>query len=214
MLVGANPITSFEDGTTEAMITSNLYEDIVRADLSSCRWRFAVKQAVLNRLVDAPTGRWDAAYQLPSDLLIVNAVTIADKAVDYDVYGDYIYVDAGEDETLVIDYTYRAEESDWPPHFVLLVEYHMASILAASLARDAGLADLMNSQYSIQNLRARNIDAQQQTTRRLTVNRFLEGTGRRSTRGSRRARLCRPTALKKQTFKLANWTRTFIRVPI
>ena len=188
MLVGANPITSFEDGTTEAMITSNLYEDIARADLSSCRWRFAVKQAVLNRLVTAPTGRWDAAYQLPSDLLIVNAVTIADKAVDYDVYGDKIYVNAGEDETLIIDYTFRADEVDWPPHFVLLVEYHMASILAASLARDPGLAELMNNQYSVQNLRARNIDAQQQTTRKLTVNRFLEGTGRRSTRGSRRAR--------------------------
>ena len=188
MLVGANPITSFEDGTTEAMITSNLYEDIVRGDLSSYRWRFAIKQAVLNRLVDAPTGRWDAAYQLPSDFLIVNAVTIADKAVDYDIYGDNIYVDAGTDETLVIDYTFRPDEADWPPHFVLLVEYHMANILAASLARDPGLAGLMGDQYSVQNLRARNIDSQQQTTRRMTVNRFLEGTGRRSTRGSRRTR--------------------------
>jgi hypothetical protein len=188
VLVGANPITSFEDGTTEATITSNLYEDVVRADLSSYRWRFATKQAVLNRLADAPTSRWDAAYQLPSDVLTVNAVTVADKAIDYDIYGDDVYANAGVDESLVIDYVYRPDESEWPPHFVLMVQYHMASILAGSLARDSGLAKLMADQHQVQNIRARSIDSQQQTTRRLTVNRFLEGSGRRSTRGSRRER--------------------------
>ena len=34
ILIGAEPITSFGDGTTESLITSNLYEDIAQTAIS------------------------------------------------------------------------------------------------------------------------------------------------------------------------------------
>ena len=40
ILIGAEPITSFGDGTTESLDTSNLYEDIVRKALVNALWRF------------------------------------------------------------------------------------------------------------------------------------------------------------------------------
>ena len=55
ILVGAEPITSFVDDTSEALIAGNMYEDIARTNLTSTRWRFATNQAILNRLSDAPT---------------------------------------------------------------------------------------------------------------------------------------------------------------
>ena len=46
ILVGAEPITSFGDGTTESLITSNLYEDVAQTALVNARWRFSTNQAV------------------------------------------------------------------------------------------------------------------------------------------------------------------------
>ena len=71
VLIGAEPITSFDSGSNEAVVASNMYEDVIRASLSSARWRFATEQAVLNQLSDVPTGRFAIAHQLPSDTIIV-----------------------------------------------------------------------------------------------------------------------------------------------
>ena len=58
VLIGAEPITSFESSSTEALVASNMYEDVVRSSLCVARWRFATEQAVLNQLTDTPTGRF------------------------------------------------------------------------------------------------------------------------------------------------------------
>ncbi len=41
ILIGADPITSFDDNTNEALVASNMYEDIARASLVNSRWRFS-----------------------------------------------------------------------------------------------------------------------------------------------------------------------------
>ena len=51
ILIGAEPITSFSDNTTEALVASNMYEDVARSSLTNCRWRFATDQAQLARLM-------------------------------------------------------------------------------------------------------------------------------------------------------------------
>ena len=178
ILIGAEPITSFGDGTTESLITSNLYEDIARTALVNARWRFATNQAVLNLLSDAPTGRYDKAYQLPEDTLMVHAVTVNDALIDYQIYGNMIYADTNEADTVVVDYTFRANEVDWASYFSLAVEYALAVPLSFSLARDASLVNLMQQQATALMAKARSIDSQQQTTRKLVTSRFI--TNRRS----------------------------------
>tara|TARA_R110002050_G_scaffold218826_1_gene354785 strand:- start:1099 stop:1689 length:591 start_codon:yes stop_codon:yes gene_type:complete len=173
ILIGAEPITSFEDDTTEALICGNMYEDIARANLVSTRWRFASNQAVLARLSDAPTGRFDAAYQLPSDLLFTHAVTLNGHSIEYTIYGSKIFCDASSQDELILDYTFRAEEVNWPSYFSITVEYAMAIVLSTALARDQSLAQLMQFQYNQLTAKARSIDSQQQTTRKLTTSRFL-----------------------------------------
>lgn len=177
ILIGAEPITSFEDDTSEALIAGNMYEDIARTNLTSTRWRFATNQSVLNRLTDAPTGRFNSAYQLP-DHLFVHAITVNDFAIEYNIYGDKAFCDASENDILIADFTFRANEVGWPSYFSVCVEYAMAVVFATALIRDASLSSLMQSQYVQLLAKARSTDSQQQTTRKITTSRFI--TNRRS----------------------------------
>jgi len=173
VLIGANPITSFDSSSTEALVASNLYEDTIRASLSMARWRFATEQAVLNQLSDTPTGRFDIAHQLPSDLLILHAVTVNDNRIEYTVYGDKVFSNSTSQDSLIADYTFRADEINFPSYFTLAVEYSLASMFATSIARDDGLMKIMEEKARILMAQARNLDSQQQTTRKHTTSRFI-----------------------------------------
>ena len=173
ILIGANPISSFAEGTVEADIAEAMYEDIARSALTNTRWRFATNQFQLNRLVNAPTGSFDAAYQLPSDCLMVNAVTVDEMPLIYTIYGDMIYCDASENDVVVADYIFRAEEVNWPSYFTVAVEYSMAAVMALSVARDGQLAQLMEQKAAMLMSQARRLDSQQQTTRKLNTSKFI-----------------------------------------
>tara|TARA_B100000212_G_scaffold337257_1_gene311805 strand:+ start:2466 stop:3059 length:594 start_codon:yes stop_codon:yes gene_type:complete len=178
ILIGAEPITSFEDGTTEALVSVNMYEDVVRTSLVNTRWRFATNQAILNLLTAAPTGRYDRAYQLPSGYLMVHTATVEDNIIDYQIYGDKLFADTSSSDTVILDYTFRANELEFPSYFTIAVEYALAMVFATSIARDASLAALMEKQATNAMAKARSLDSQQQTTRKLVTSRFI--TNRRS----------------------------------
>ena len=181
IMIGAQPITSFDDGTTEATVAANLYEDTVRDLLSRHRWRFATGQAQLSRLTASPDARWDAAYQLPADMLVLHGVTITDDNIAYDRYQDMVYCNATAEDLVFADYTFRATEDLWPPYFTTGVQYQLASIFAYSVAAQEGLADLFEKRALRHMTMARTIDSQSQTTRRLNVQRFNQV--RTTTRG-------------------------------
>lgn len=173
MLIGGDPIQSFTDGTTESDIADAVYEDIVRAALTSSRWRFATKQFQLNRLADTPIGRWDSTYQLPSDSLMINAITVQDLPIEYNIYEDKVYNNANATDEVIADYIYRANESTWAPYFTLGVQFSVASVFAVSLARDASLSAAMDQQANVQLIKARRLDSQAQTTKKLNTKRFI-----------------------------------------
>tara|TARA_Y100001937_G_scaffold103551_1_gene142806 strand:+ start:604 stop:1191 length:588 start_codon:yes stop_codon:yes gene_type:complete len=178
VLIGAEPITSFDSGSNEAVVASNMYEDVIRASLSSARWRFATEQAVLNQLTDTPTGRFAIAHQLPADTIIVHTITVNDNLVDFTVYGDKVFSQQTSSDTLIADFTFRANENTFPSYFTLAVEYSLASIFATSIARDDRLMNMIETKAQQLMAKAKNLDAQQQTTRRLSTRRFI--TDRRS----------------------------------
>ena len=173
ILMGGSPISSFADGTAEADVCDAMYEDVARTALTNTRWGFATDQSVMSRLASAPTSRWDAAYQLPSDTLTVSAVTVSDSPIQFDTYGDKIYTNASDTETVVVDYIFRATEATWPSYFTVAVEYTMASLLAVSVARDASLSQLLEQKATFLMMQARNRDSQRQTTQKLNTSRFI-----------------------------------------
>ena len=178
VLIGAEPITAFGSSSTESLVATNMYEDTVRATLSSARWRFASEQAVLAAVGSDPTGRFDKAHQLPTNVLVLHAITVNDNLVNYTVYGDKVFSNVTASDTVVADFTFRQVESEFPSYFSLALEYSLATIFATAIARSATLAKLMNEQSTLLMAKARNLDAQQQTTRKLATSRFI--TDRRS----------------------------------
>ena len=183
VMIGAQPITSFTDGSTEALVANNVYEDITKASLTRHRWRFASTQATLSLLTNSPTGRYDYAYQMPTspEVLQIISITVNDYVIPYSRYQDFIYVNSyGSSSSLVMDYIYRVDESYFPPHFVLALEYELASVFAGSVARDSAMIKQFKELAERQFLIAKNIDSAETTSKVLDTNRFINL--RRSTR--------------------------------
>ena len=161
IFIGAKAISSFSDDSTEAVVTNNIYEEIVESSLTRHRWRFATGQKQLSLLTDAPTGRYSYAYQLPADpaVLQIIAVTVNDYNINYNRYEDKIYVnDYGSNNTVIMDYIFRQDESKFPPYFRLALEFQLASIYAGSIARDSGMIKEYSERAERQYLIAKNID--------------------------------------------------------
>ncbi len=178
ILIGAEPITSFTDSSTEATVANAIYEDMVRTTLCSSRWRFSTNQAQLNLLTAAPSGRYDRAHQLPTDMLMLHAVTVSDAIIEYNVYGDKVFSNSTANDILIADYTFRALEQDFPSYFAVALQFALASAFALSIARDEQLSTILESKGGQLLQQAKTLDSQQQTTRKLVTSRFI--TERRS----------------------------------
>lgn len=182
--IGAQPISSFDDGSTEALVASNIYENILQSTLCRHRWRFATEQQQLSLLAAAPTGRYEYAYQLPTspDLLQLNTITVADVPIEYGRYGDKIFVNGYDSQSaLIADYIFRQDESEFPAYFKDALELKLASRFAGSVARDAAMIKQFSAEAEQQMLIAKNIDSQEVTNKKLSTKRFI--TNRLTTRG-------------------------------
>jgi hypothetical protein len=173
ILIGAEPITSFTSTSTEATVANNIYEDVVQAALCASRWRFATNQAELNMLTETPTGRFERAYQLPSDLVMLHALTVNDNVIEYNIYGSKVYTDTSSADSVVADYTYRVGEEYFPSYFTVAVQHALAAMFAVSIARDDQLASLFENKAARTMQQAKTLDSQQQTTRKLVTSRFI-----------------------------------------
>ena len=175
IMVGASPISSFSDGSTEALVASNVYEDIVEASLCRSRWRFATTQKQISLLTSAPTGRYDYAYQMPTDpaVLQINTITVNDNIIPYERYQNYIYVNGyGSSNELIMDYIYRVDESYFPAHFKLALEYQLASVFAGSVARDNDMIKSFIELADRQFLTAKHIDSVERTNAKFDLSRY------------------------------------------
>ena len=182
-MIGAQPISSFTDGSTEALVANNIYNDIAEASLTRHRWRFATTQSTLSLLTNTPTGRYDYAYQMPTspEVLQIISITVNDYVIPYSRYQNYIYVNSyGSTSSLVMDYIYKVDEAYFPPHFRLALEYELASVFAGSVARDSSMIKQFKELSERQFLVAKNIDSAETTSKVLDTTRFINL--RRSTR--------------------------------
>ncbi len=158
ILLGADSISSFEDGSTGAVIASALYQSTFEAMLTTYTWRFASKKAQLARLSAAPLNDYQYQYQLPSDLLYLQKPI---TTRDYEIYEDKMFSDATVEE---VDYTFKVNESKLPPYFVKSLEFLLASQFAISVTSDKELAKLYYGMYQDQLSKAKFADSSQRPT--------------------------------------------------
>ena len=173
VLIGEKPITSFTDGTTPAIASENLYEATVQDLLGNYPWRFATAQAQLTRLANAPATEWDAAYQLPNDLLSVETVMVQDRVIDFDRFEDRLFCNATENDAVILEGTYRVAEQFWPPYFLSYLRFVLASKFAFSVAAQTETAQMFDQKAMREGAIARNRDAMARTAPKFQTDRFL-----------------------------------------
>lgn len=133
ILLGAKPISSFNDGTDEANACDRLYPDVRDSSLMMYPWSFAYKKVKLARLVTTPTTEWEYEYQLPGDRLgnpraVFKSSSVGERPIkEWEILGDKLMSD--EDE-IYVDYPYQTPEYAMPQYFVQLLKYQMAWHLA------------------------------------------------------------------------------------
>jgi hypothetical protein len=133
ILLGAKPISSFNDGTDEANTSDRLYPNVRDMTLSMYPWSFSYKKQKLARLVGTPVNEWRYQYQMPGDRLAVPRAVFRSTSIgarpfkDWEILGDQLYTN---EETIVIDYPYQTPEFAMPQYFVQLLKYMMAWHLA------------------------------------------------------------------------------------
>lgn len=179
VLAGLNPISGFNNTNDEEKASEELYPGIRDQCLTLYSWRFSIKESQLDRLADTPVGgRWEAIYDLPSDLMVLRAVTISGNRIPYDRFATKnIYTNTSADDVVVGEYIYKVSENLWPAYFTRYVELKLAAALAASITFQADIASLFENLAARQFVDAKHMDAQSQTVgyerTRAPTSRFL-----------------------------------------
>lgn len=170
---GIAAIASFTAGTAESDVAGREYEQVVREKLGAHRWRFAMELKSLGvKLADTPATKWDYAYQIPADCLVIHGCYRNDLRIDFGVYGDKLFCD--EDADVVLEYVFRQTEASFPPYFSEALVMELAGLFAAALNRDTALAqNYLGEARQVLWPRARLLDSQSQTAPALSGQRIV-----------------------------------------
>lgn len=133
LMLGAKPISSFDEGTDEASVANRLYPDIKDQALLMYPWSFSYKKTSIAKLISTPVNEYRYEYQLPGDRLTspraiydTNATNIQPRK-EYRILGDKLLTNY---EQVFIDYQYSVPEFEMPSYFVQLLKYMMTWHLA------------------------------------------------------------------------------------
>jgi hypothetical protein len=129
LMLGANSISSFNEGTDAANISDRLYPDLKNQSLLVYPWSFSFKKIKLSKLITTPTTEYRYEYQLPGDRLgppravYTSASPGQRPSKEYRIFQDKLLTDY---EEVWVDYQYAVQEFEMPVYFVQLLKYMMA----------------------------------------------------------------------------------------
>lgn len=123
--IGADGISSLEDGTAEAKVASELYETAKQDLLAIYPWSFATCNTYIGRLNADDLALHKYLYEKPNDWLRTITVKDGDFAAEYTYRTGKINTDA---EKPILTYIADVKEADMPAYFI--------TVLVARLQRD------------------------------------------------------------------------------
>lgn len=175
-MIGANTIAGFDDGTTEANFMDTMYEELAEQTLGEHPWSFANQYADItaNRSATAPIAGFTAKYTIPVNLnlLAVQTVLIADVPQAYDRFENEVHLDASANDTVIMKYTYRVTEPNWPTYFRTYFVAKLALYAAISITRNEDVIAAMSQLAQQLGTEARLRDSQSRTAKKVRLTRF------------------------------------------
>mgnify|MGYP003139350620 CR=1 FL=1 len=139
LLLGAEAITSFSDGTPAGTACNTIYNEVKLTTMGMYPWSFTVAKAQLTRDSNTPQNEWTYQYLLPNDMLlgVPRAVRTSSSAgaalfknweIAQSAAGGAVLM--SEATEVHIDYQKAVAEGSMPTYFVTLLAYQMAWHLA------------------------------------------------------------------------------------
>lgn len=161
MLLGADPIASFTDGTTGATLSSNLWPIVRDKVLRSHPWNCATKRIALAPEATAPAFDYAYSFLLPDDWLRTLAVGKTDDNTYFKMENGRILMDG-----TVCYLTYVFRQEDVTKYDALLTEalqWSMAAEMAYPLTRAVETQQAMLKQEEWVMKRARAVNGTEDT---------------------------------------------------
>lgn len=160
--LGADSISSFEDGTAEAKVAARLYPLARDAMLSAHPWSFATKKAELAQLTETPPTDFAYAHQLPNDFLVALSAGDAGRGrgLVYQIVNRQLHCDA---ETVVLSYVFQPSEGDFPAYFTPALVTRLAAEFCLPLTENTSRADRLTRLAEAELKLAKLADSQQDT---------------------------------------------------
>ncbi len=159
IMLGADPIASFTEGTKGARVASNLYPYLARDFLRGHPWNAAMKRVQLAPTT-APEFGWRAAFLLPNDCLRVWEVKRGEIDIEHKVEGRRVLSDVTGIDLL---YICQLPEDQWDSAMVTAMTYKMAGAMAYAITASAALADGWMSAAERKIREAKTLDGQEGT---------------------------------------------------
>lgn len=160
--IGANSISSFEDGTVEAEVAFNLYPIVKSGLLSAYPWNFATDTKTLPKCSENPISDYKNAFQLPSDFLRVVSAGVGNssKGIEYKIVGDKLYTNLS---SVILKYIYSPKEEDFPPYFIESLIAKLACEFCIPITESTSRAEMLKKFSDELFQKARVLDSQQDT---------------------------------------------------
>lgn len=158
VLLGADTISSFSDGTDRANALANLYpfsrEEVLRAH----PWNCATRRAILPPMSTPPLFDFQYAFQLPGDWLRTIQVGKLDCPIEYTIEGKQILCDVS---ALPFVYVWRNEtESSWDASLVSVMTYYMKAAMAYWVTQSSTQAQTAAQEFLTVLKQAKSINGQ------------------------------------------------------
>ena len=171
MKVGANRITSFDDGTKNSQLCSEFYDPTVDEVLRMHPWNCAIARAELALLATTPEFGYDYEFTLPTSPYCLRVLTMEDD-YDFRIEGRKLLTDQ---ETCKITYIKRISN---PTEFDALVVKVLAARLAVDLAypvaQSKTLKELLAEEFKLILKEAKSTDAQEGTPEELDTSTWID----------------------------------------
>ena len=139
LLLGAESITSFTDGSTAGNACGLMYNDVKATTLAMYPWSFTIKKAELTKDTNTPNSEWSHQFTMPNDMLtgVPRAVRASGSAGSPTITSwemgtatqGYSVLFTNQ-LTIFIDYQKTVAESAMPSYFTQLLTYQLAWHLA------------------------------------------------------------------------------------
>lgn len=160
--LGADQISSLDDGTPTANLCKTLYAPLRDEVMTNSRWKFAKKLVQIGALSTAPAFKYNYAFQIPSDCLLVRGV----ETDPWDVSEGQIF--CNDPGPINVEYTQQVTDpTQWDPTFGDALSWRISVELSMPLTQSTTILDEMMKGYKDSLAQARALNAIEATPQRL-----------------------------------------------